>query len=160
VATARRSAAEISTIRKALPVTGDYDWAGSISALEEGVGALIVFAEGKKDEGLRQLRVAADHEDSVDKHPVTPGALLPLREILADLLLDQGAAREALKEYQAVLKVAPRRFNATAGAAKSAAKAGNASQARAYALQLLEIAKDADSSRPELTWVRSYLSGK
>jgi tetratricopeptide (TPR) repeat protein len=160
VSAARRSAAEISAIRKAVPATGDYDWAGSIGALEEGAAALITFAEGKKDEGLRQLRVAADHEDAVDKHPVTPGALLPLREILADLLLDQGAAREALKEYQAVLKVAPRRFNATAGAAKSAAKAGDASEARAYAQQLLEIAKDADSSRPELVWARSYLVGK
>lgn len=160
VSTARHSAAEIGAIRKALPATPDYDWAGSIGALEEGASALITFAEGKKDEGLRQLRAAANYEDSVDKHPVTPGALLPLREILADLLLEQGAAGEALKEYQAVLKVAPRRFNATAGAAKSAAKVGNASEARAYAVQLLEIAKDADSSRPELIWARSYLAGK
>jgi tetratricopeptide (TPR) repeat protein len=160
VATARRSAAEISAIRKALPATPDYDWAGSIGALEEGAAALITFAEGKKDEGLRQLRAAAYHEDSVDKHPVTPGALLPLREILADLLFEEGTAREALKEYQAVLKIAPRRFNATAGAAKSAAKAGDASEARAYALQLIEIAKDADSSRPELTWARSYLAAR
>jgi hypothetical protein len=160
VSAARRSAAEISAIRKAVPATGDYDWAGSIGALEEGAAALITFAEGKKDEGLRQLRVAADHEDAVDKHPVTPGSLLPLREILADLLFEQGAARDALKEYRAVLKVAPRRFNATAGAAKSAAKAGDASEARAYAQQLLEIAKDADSPRLELTWARSYLAGK
>ena len=104
--------------------------------------------------------MAADHEDAVDKHPVTPGSLLPLREILADLLFEQGAARDALKEYQTVLKVAPRRFNATAGAAKAAAKAGDSSEARAYAQQLIEIAKDADSSRPELVWARSYLVGK
>jgi hypothetical protein len=74
--------------------------------------ALIALAEGKKDEGLRLLRMAADHEDAVDKHPATPGALLPAREMLADALLENGAAPEALREYEAVLKAAPRRLNA------------------------------------------------
>jgi len=151
---------QIGAIRKALPVTRDYDWAGSIAAQWEAASALIAFAEGKKDEGLRLLRAAADREDAVDKHPVTPGALLPVREILADLLLENGAAPEALKEYQAVLKIAPRRFNATAGAAMAADKAGDAGQSRAYALQLLEIAKNADTLRPQLLWARNYLARK
>ena len=87
--------------------------------------ALIAWAEGKKSEGIRLLRVAADHEDAVDKHPVTPGALLPVREMLADLLLEDGSAAEALKEYETVLKTAPHRFNATAGAARAADRAGD-----------------------------------
>ena len=119
---ARRSAEEIAAIRKALPASRDYDWSGSIGAQWEAATALIAFAEGKKDEGLRLLRAAAEHEDAVDKHPVTPGALLPVREMLADLLLENGAAADALKEYEAVLKTAPRRFNATAGAARAADK--------------------------------------
>jgi len=160
VEAARRSAEEIDSIRKALPATRDYDWTGSINAQWEAATALIAFAEGKKDEALGLLRTAADHEDAVDKHPVTPGALLPVREILADLLLENGAAPEALREYEAVLKIAPRRFNATAGAAKAADKAGDRSRARAYAMQLLEIAKDAEASRPELTWARGYLDNK
>lgn len=160
VAQARRSTEEINAIRKALPATRDYDWTGSISAQWEAATALIAFAEGKKDEGLGLLRTAADHEDAVDKHPVTPGALLPVREILADLLLANGAAPEALREYEAVLKIAPRRFNATAGAAKAADKAGDKARARAYAMQLLEIAKNAEGSRPELTWARGYLDNK
>jgi tetratricopeptide (TPR) repeat protein len=157
-AAARRSVEQIGAIRKALPVTRDYDWAGSIGAQWEAASALIAFAEGNKDEGLRLLRAAADHEDAVDKHPVTPGALLPAREILADLLLENGAAPEALKEYQAVLKIAPRRFNATAGAAMAADKAGDSGQSRAYTLQLLEIAKNADTLRPQLLWARNYLT--
>ena len=160
VAQARRSAEEINAIRKALPATRDYDWTGSINAQWEAATALIAFAEGKKEEGLRLLRTAADHEDAVDKHPVTPGALLPVREILADLLLENGAAPEALREYEAVLKIAPRRFNATAGAAKAADKAGDKARARAYAIQLLEIAKNAEGSRPELIWARGYLDIK
>ena len=77
VPAARRSADEIASIRKAMPATRDYDWSGSIGAQWEAATALIAWAEGKKSEGIRLLRVAADHEDAVDKHPVTPGALLP-----------------------------------------------------------------------------------
>jgi len=160
VAAARRSADEIAAIRRDIPATRDYDWSGSIGAQWEAATALIVLAEGKKDEGVRLLRRAAEQEDSVDKHPVTPGALLPVREKLADVLLENGAAPEALKEYEAVLKTAPRRFNAMAGAAKAADKAGDKTKARAYAKQLREVANDAETSRPELEWARVYLGSK
>jgi len=160
VPAARRSTDEIGAIRRAMPATRDYDWSGSIGAQWEAATALIALAEGKKDEGLRLLRMAADHEDAVDKHPVTPGALLSVREMLADLLLENGAAPEALKEFEAVLKTAPRRFNATAGAAKAADKAGDKTKARAYAMQLREIASNAETPRPELEWARGYLGSK
>ena len=160
VAAARRSAEELATIRRALPASRDYDWSGSIGAQWEAATALIAFAEGKKDEGLRLLRSAAEHEDAVDKHPVTPGALLPVREMLADLLLENRAPADALKEYEAVLKTAPRRFNATAGAARAADEAGNRAKAREYAMQLLKIAKNAEASRPELAWARGYIDRK
>jgi hypothetical protein len=80
--------------------------------------------------------------------------------MLADLLLEGGAPADALKEYEAVLKTAPRRFNATAGAAKAADGAADKTRARAYAMQLHEIAIDAETSRPELEWSRAYLGTK
>ena len=83
-----------------------------------------------------------------------------MRETLADLLLENGAAPEALKEYEAVLKTAPGRLNATAGAAEAADKAGDKTTARAYAMQLREIANNAETSRPELDWARVYLGSK
>jgi hypothetical protein len=157
VAAARQSAAEIAAIRDALPQGRDYDWSGSISAQLEAANALILVAEGKKAEGLRLLHTAADHEDSIDKHPVTPGALLPAREMLAELLLENREAGEALKQYEAVLQMAPRRFNATAGAARAADITGDGIKARAFAKQLLDIAKNAEVARPELAWARAYL---
>lgn len=159
-AAARRSAEELAAIRRMLPTSRDYDWSGSIGAQWEAATAPVAFAERKKEEGFRLLRTAAEHEDAVDKHPVTPGALLPVREMLADLLLESGAAAEALKEYEAVLKTAPRRFNATAGAARAAHEAGDKTKARLYARQLLEIAKNAEVSRPELAWARDYVPRK
>jgi hypothetical protein len=160
VSAARRSADEITAIRQAIPATRDYDWSGSIGAQWEAATALIAWAEGNKGEAIRQLRIAADHEDAVDKHPVTPGALLPVREMLADLLLEDGAAPDALTEYEAVLRTAPRRFNATAGAARAADKARDMTKARAYARQLQEIANNAEASRPQLEWARVYMGGK
>ena len=159
VAAARRSNDEIAAIRKTMPATRDYDWSGSIGAQSEAVTALIACATGAKDEGFRLLRMAADHEDAVDKHPVTPGPLLPVREMLADLLLENGSGPEALKEYEAVLKTSPRRLNAMAGAAKAADKAGDKTKARAYAQQLRDIANKTETSRPELEWARVYLGG-
>jgi tetratricopeptide (TPR) repeat protein len=158
VAAAQRSLKEIATIRDALSGNREYDWSGSITAQLETAGALIRFAEGKTEEGLRLLRAAADREDAIDKHPVTPGALLPAREMLADLLLETGNAAEALKQYEAVLKSAPRRFNATAGAAQAANSAGERAKARSYVLQLLDIAKNAETDRRELAWARTYIS--
>jgi hypothetical protein len=155
---ARSAAGQIDGIRKALPATRDYDWSGSLAAQYEAAGALATFAEGKRPEGLQMLRAAADHEDAVDKHPVTPGALLPVREILAGLLLETGDARSALLEYETVLKSAPRRFHALAGAANAAAQSGDTNKSRAYARQLLEIASAAEVERPEVTRARELLA--
>ena len=46
------------------------------------------------------------------------------------------------------------------GAAKAADRAGNKTKARAYAIQLQEIAKNAETARPELEWARVYLGSK
>ncbi len=160
VATARRALDEMTAIRKSLPASRDYDWSGSIGVQSEAAAALITWADGKKAEGIRLLRVAADHEDAIDKHPVTPGALLPVREILADLLLEDGAGADALREYEGVLKIAPRRFNATAGAAKAADRVNEKTKARAYAMQLRELTSQAETLRPELAWSKAYLDGR
>ncbi len=154
--TARKAVAEIDAIRNSLPSSRDYDWAGSIGAQWEAASALVAWAEGSKVDGLKNLRAAADDEDAIDKHPVTPGALLPVREILADLLLEDGDSSGALEQFEAVLKQAPRRFNATAGAARAAEKAGDRLKARTYAMRLLELAGEAEVPRPEIGWAREY----
>jgi hypothetical protein len=154
VAAARQAADRLAAVHKLVPAVRDYDWRGLIGTHMEAVTALIAYSAGDKEQGLRLLRTAADHEDAFDKHPVTPGALLPVREMLGDLLLESGSAAEALKEYEAVLKAAPRRFNATAGAAKAADLTGDKPKARAYSGQLLQIAGNAETPRPELVWAR------
>jgi tetratricopeptide (TPR) repeat protein len=159
-AAARKAAEAIAEIKRGLPAGKDYDWSGSIAAQLEAATALILYAEGNRKEGIQLLRTAADHEDAIDKHPVTPGALIPVREMLADLLMETGAAADALREYERVLQTAPRRFNAVAGASRAADRSGDEVKARAYAEQLLAIAKNAEGARPELDGARTYLRRK
>ena len=58
------------------------------------------------------MRAAADLEASTEKHPVTPGAIIPARELLAEMLLEYGKRDDALAEVQRVLHDAPNRRNA------------------------------------------------
>jgi hypothetical protein len=86
--------------------------------------------------------------------------VLPARELLADLLLDLGRAGEARAEYEATLAVSPRRFRSVYGAARAAELAGEREQARARYAELKALCARADSQRPELLAMRSFLARK
>jgi len=104
----------------------------------EAVSAWIAFAEGRTAEALAQAATAADLEDAVEKHPVTPGEVLPARELFADMLYEAKRYDESLTQYDAVLVRAPNRLNALLGAADAAARTGQAALAEQY----LAVARD------------------
>lgn len=133
---------------------GGFDWASQVEVQRLAAAGWLAHAEGRPDEARRLLRAAADLEDSIDKHPVTPGSLLPAREMLADLELELGDAAAALAAYEASLRTAPRRFHSLAGAARAAERLGDAERAAALYAELAELAKDADTERPELARAR------
>ena len=82
----------------------------------EVVRGLATIADGKTTQGIEILRQAAAREDATEKHAVTPGPLLPAREVLASALLDAGKPADALREYETVLTKEPNRLRATGGA--------------------------------------------
>jgi tetratricopeptide (TPR) repeat protein len=155
---ARREIDALAALQKRVPPARDYDWSSAIAAQRETAEALLLFVEGKKTEGLSALRKAAEHEEAVDKHAVSPGALLPARELLGDLLLETGANADALAAYESALKIAPHRFNSVAGAARAAGLAGDRTKARGYSLDLVRLGERAEAPRPELTEVRAHLA--
>jgi Tfp pilus assembly protein PilF len=104
------------------------------------------------------MSAAADAEDKTEKHPVTPGVPTPARELLGQMLLERGMAREALAAFEATLKKEPNRFNATAGAAKAAQTLGDKTRARDYFQKLAAAASNADTVRPELVAARQFLA--
>jgi tetratricopeptide (TPR) repeat protein len=103
------------------------------------------------------MRSAADLEDSTEKHPVTPGSLVPARELLGEMLLELKDTAGALREFEASMKREPNRFNGTYGAARAAELAGDRDKARAYYTKLTTIAERADTERPEIRQAKAYL---
>ena len=119
--------------------------------------AWVARAEGRTDAAIAQARAAAELEERVGKHPVTPGAVLPARELLGDLLLELERPAEALAAFEAALAEAPDRFNSLAGAARAATQAGQRDTARRYYEKLLQQAGQG-SDRPELRDARAFLA--
>lgn len=159
---ARKGLADLEALHAALlkePPAGPYDWAGNVEAMRLAAGGWLAFAEGRKDDAVKLLTTAAEKEEAVGKHPVSPGAVLPAREQLGDLLLELGKPREALAAYEASLAAAPKRFNGLAGAARAAELAGEPARARGFSEELLALCSPA-CERPEARRAKALVSGR
>ena len=154
-APARDEAGKLRAIEDALVVPpGTYDWRKQVSIERQVAEAWLAFAEGKKDEAVSLMTAAADLDDATEKHPVTPGAILPAREQLGEMLLELKRPVEALAAYEASLKRAPRRLVGLYGAARSAKLAGNSTRAGRYYAELADVTKASDGSRAEVKEAR------
>jgi tetratricopeptide (TPR) repeat protein len=129
---ARREVATLAEIQAALKGQKGFDWATQVEVQRRAAAGWLARAEKKDAEALALMRSAADLEDSTDKHPVTPGSILPAREQLADLLAETGQPAAALAEYEASLRPAPARFNSYYGAAQAAERVGKKQEAKAF----------------------------
>jgi tetratricopeptide (TPR) repeat protein len=140
------------------PVPGPYDWAGQVESMVLAASAWVSRGEGRNDEALTQAVAAAELEEKVGKHPVTPGPVLPARELLGNLLLDLDRPGEALKAFESSLTESPNRFNSLAGAALGAVRSGQRDKAADYYRTLLNQV-DKESKRPEVRDARAFLNG-
>lgn len=120
-------------------------WVEQIGIQTDVVRGFAAFKAGDIDPGLSALRQAATREDASEKHAVTPGPLLPAREVLAGALLERGDAAGALREFEAVLAKEPNRLRAMAGAALAAEKGGDASKARDWGNKVKQQTAQADA---------------
>ncbi len=134
----------------AAPPPGTYDWAGEVESLRLAAAGWLAHAERHDDEAVRLLAQAADLEERVGKHPVTPGAVLPAREQLGDLLLELDRPDEALTAYQASLATAPNRLDGLRGARRAAERAGAAETAKQLAAQLQALCRAPVCTRTEV----------
>jgi hypothetical protein len=132
-------------------------WVEQIDIQANVVSGLAAYAEGKHADGIEILRKAADREDATEKHVVTPGLLVPAREVLAQALLASGKPADALREFEQVLAKEPNRYRAFAGAAQAAERSGDAKKAALYATRLVEMTKTADSSLPEIAQAKRLM---
>ncbi len=148
---------KISTLYELSLTAGEDYWAVLVKAQQKTVDAWIAFSKGQKDRALKVMHEAADLEDSVDKHPVTPGAVLPARELLGDMLMLSGKPNQAIDAYEATLRISPNRFNSLYGAGKAAESAGELDKAKSYYASLVQVTMGVDSDRPGIMHAKAFL---
>ena len=155
--TAEKDAAELAARHKRLVEAGNSYWATEVEVQQGAAAGWIAFARKQTEDALGLMRAAADLEDRNEKHIVTPGRILPARELLGDMLLEAGQPALALAAYEASQQREPNRFRGYYGAARAAEEAGDRDKAASYYGKLLALAKDADTQRPELVRARAYV---
>lgn len=153
---AKRDLAEIERIRQKSVADKKKDVAEVIARDYQEASAWVLHVEGKDDESLAGLRKLADETDKNDNNP----EIISAREMLADLLLELKRPQEALVEYQADLKLRPKRFNGLYGAARAAEQAGKQSEANGYYATLLKSCEGGSSTRPELSHAKELVAQK
>ena len=151
---AAASTAKLAPLRDKLLAAKDTYWASQVDIMRQGAEAWTLQAEGKTAEAVARMREAATAEDATEKSPISPGPLAPAREMLGELLLATGQARDALREFETAMAKEPGRFRSLAGAMQAADRAGDAVKAKQYASQLLALAKSASPGRPEIDKAR------
>jgi len=134
----------LDAIHDRLVKAGETDWAMQIDIQRREVAANAAYAAGDVDAALAGLRAAAQLEDKTQLSSITPGPLVPAREMLGQLLLDRNRPSEALEEFTLSLQQEPNRFWSLYGMAEAARRAGDAPHARQYFAKLLAVARRAD----------------
>jgi len=137
---------------------GPYDWRTQVSIQRLIAAAWLAHAEGRPDQAVTIMRAAAELDEASEKHPVTPGSILPAREQLGELLLELRRPQDALTAFETALRSAPNRYRSLHGAALSASLAENPPAARRYYARLVEVGQKSTGGRAELQEARSYLS--
>jgi tetratricopeptide (TPR) repeat protein len=151
IASARASREALTRIHDRLTKSNEGYWAEQVEIQRRGVSAWTALAEGRTDEALREMKSAAELEDSTEKSAVTPGPLAPSRELLGEMLLQMNRPKEALEEFEATLKREPNRFRSLYGEAHAAQLKGDGEARRRYFREVLKVCEHADKpGRQEL----------
>jgi hypothetical protein len=156
---ARAAVDALAAIEQQLADAPGYDWSRVIGIKRRAVGAWIELAEGDTAGALAQALEAAQLEEVTEKHPVTPGEVLPARELYADMLLAVGRYDEARASYELTLERERGRARSVFGVARAAELAGDRARARVGYGRYLELMKASDGDRPELAVARRGAGG-
>ena len=149
---ARSELGKLKILRDTLLGHGDGYKANEVDIQIRASEAWMLFKEGKYGSALEHMISAADMEDATEKNPVTPGEVIPARELLADMLLEIGYKEKALAAYQEDLKLHPKRFNGLYGAGLASEKCGDKKRQHlifsSYRILVQCIAEDQNSLQP------------
>jgi hypothetical protein len=159
-AAAQQEAEALAVLHKQLQDARNTYWANEVEVQRLAVAGWVAFAQNNRDEALKLMRAAADLEDRSEKHIVTPGRIVPARELLGDMLMQAGQPAAALKEYEMSQEREPNRFRGLYGAALAAEASGDMTKARQLYSRLRDMTASAPATRPELAKVRGMVASR
>jgi len=142
------SVRQLARLRDALTQRKEGYWSQQVEIQRRGVAAWLTFARRAPAEALAEMRATADLEATTEKNAITPGPILPARELLGEMLLEHGDAAAALREFEATLLTEPGRYRAVAGALRSARASGSSGTAQRYAALLAQLTAHGDRPKP------------
>jgi tetratricopeptide (TPR) repeat protein len=148
----------IKALRASLEKSNQSYWADRSEEQILAISAWVALKDGTRDQALKFMRAAADGEDGSVKHVAMENRLYPLRELYAELLLETGRPTDALREFETALEQTPNRYRTFLGIARAANATGNRQKASEYYGKLVELAKNADTERPETREAKQYLA--
>jgi tetratricopeptide (TPR) repeat protein len=154
---AEKEAQPLAMQHQALLDAKNNYWATEVEVQRVASAAWIAHARGQHEEALRLMRAAADLEDRNEKHIVTPGRIVPARELLGEMLLELKQPAAALKEFEQSQLREPNRLRGYAGAAAAAEAAGLADKARTQYGRLIELTRVADTPLAVVAHAKTYL---
>ncbi len=154
---ASAEAEQLGALQEKLTAAGNTYWAAEVGVQRTAASAWAAFAGGRTAAALSAMREVADREDRQEKHIITPGRILPARELLGDMLMEAGHPAEALAEYEKSFQRDPNRFRGLYGAGRAAEAAGDAAKALAYAKRLMDLTRTSDTKRPEMAWAQGVV---
>lgn len=157
LAVAEQEIQQLASLRNALTAEKNTYWATEVEVSRLASAAWTTLALGKNDEALDLMRRAADIEDKNEKHIVTPGRLVPARELLGEMLLELKRPAEALKEFESSQMREPNRFRGFSGATQAAMQAGDSKKAMQYYSRLIELVCQGNP-RPELIRITQLMT--
>src|SRR5215475_10754452 len=158
VAGARAEIEAIKALRAALEKSNQSYWADRSEEQILAISAWVALKEGAKDQALKFMRAAADGEDGSVKHVAMENRLYPLRELYAELLLETDQPAAALREFETALEQTPNRYRVLLGMARAANATGDRQKASECYRKLVNLAKNADTERPETGEAKTFLA--
>jgi tetratricopeptide (TPR) repeat protein len=150
----------IKALRAMLERSNQSYWADRSEEQILAISAWVALKEGARDQALKLMRAAADGEDGSVKHVAMENRLYPLRELYAELLLETGQPAAALREFETALEQTPNRYRTFLGIARAANGAGDRPKASEYYSKLVDLAKNADTERPETREAKEFVAQK
>ena len=152
---------DLDQLKRAAESLGNTSfWGTKVDIQRQVAEAWILFAEGKTNDALALMRLAADREDLTEKSGISPGPIAPARELLGEMLLAADLPGAALEEFKPAMNEEPGRFGALFGAAQAAERIGDMGLASSYYQTLLEICERADDeARDSLIHARESIAG-